>query len=522
MVRSGLCAIVLLVAAFGPAGAVAAETTETTGTTEHGGIPLGLVGPERAALSGGAADQGSGQPLIATPTVCWTRSEPDAIVDLPGDIASTRGDWSCGSRVMRFAMVFFNGRSAAPVDFVGFALDTDRNLSNHCAGAEYFAFAEATFDSNARAALLKMGASCDADPVWETPLSTTGMLSDPRRIGVDIPWPLVGNPRTVHYSSASFDGASRVLDVAPDGDNWYTLAGFRETTIGNATNFVNGAPISINGSYSHLVPGDFNGDGADDIALVGNGPRSDALKLGGTTGFRTSTGFALNGSYDCVVGTDFDADGDDDLILIGNGPKLDAIKRGGPNGFVSGPPLDIPGVYDHCLAGDYNADGRGDIALIADNGGTSLLKRSDGTGTWSNRTFTVATDPDAATSADFNGDGHDDIALPTWGAGPDTLLMGTTGGFTTWPYEVGSRYDATRAGDYNADRYADILYYNADEGADVVRRGRRTTGPTAWAPETLVGFARIPIVGDFDGNGTADLVWHGIGAYNDLNWRGVR
>ncbi len=463
-------------------------------------------------------------PLLTAPDACWQDSHSDHTRDVPkGDIAVITAAWNCTTNTMRMWALFVVGRSDG-VGYVAFALDTDGRFSNHCGGAEYIAMVSLRGSSAGTGRLWRFGVDCEADYVSEVPLTATTMGIDPPRVGLDIPIARIGNISTFHFQAASFDASVDLLDLVPSGGTaWFKFGGFRSATWGDVTTFVPGAPVSINGSYSHQAPGDFNGDGFDDVALAGNGPLGDALKRGGPNGFVTRADFALHGTYDCVLGTDYDGDGDDDLILVAYGSGPDATKRGGPNGFVSGHPLDVPGVYEHCLAGDFNGDGLGDFALIAGDGGVSLLKRSVGDGTWTDRAFRVTTHVDDATSADFNRDERDDLLLLEWGSGPDSLLMGTTGGVTPWSFDVGGTYDDVQAGDFNADGYADVVYYGRGPAADQLRRGHGTGKPIAPAPVPFVAqFDRIPLIGDFDGNGTDDIVWFAPGTTGDLNWRGVR
>ncbi len=184
------------------------------------------------------------------------------------------------------------------------------------------------------------------------------------------------------------------------------------------------------------IPGDFNGDGLHDIALLGH-PSFTATPIAfadSTEGHFAVTragpeGFAQSAAEAHVtpLSGDFDGDGKDDLALVGASwwTSVPVAFSQGDGGFKvinrafrsfarAAAKQEVQAV-----AGDFNGDGRSDIALVGGIGWSSIpvaLSQGDGHFVLSNNPINAF--PEVATRAgvqafpgDFNGDGIDDIAL---------------------------------------------------------------------------------------------------------------
>ena len=88
---------------------------------------------------------------------------------------------------------------------------------------------------------------------------------------------------------------------------------------GSASGRFTFAPLSINGDYAVLLPGDFNGDGADDLVLFNPGTGFDELMLGGsapgavlTPGPQT----VIDEDYVSAVVGNFGNDGADAILFV--------------------------------------------------------------------------------------------------------------------------------------------------------------------------------------------------------------
>lgn len=181
---------------------------------------------------------------------------------------------------------------------------------------------------------------------------------------------------------------------------------------------------------SHLAVGDFNGDGADDLAVgapeVLKKQGTVDVLYGGAAGLSASSSQRINqpegggqrvACGGSVVAGDFNNDGFDDVVWSCErgydhaaqdwyGPVL-RQALGSADGVepVQSQPL-AAGYHTHLAVGDFNGDGNDDVALPgAARYGTATSGLVDG----EVRAFGIT--GRSVAGGDFNGDGIDDLAL---------------------------------------------------------------------------------------------------------------
>ncbi|OPG10703.1 histidine kinase [Streptomyces sp. GKU 895] len=211
---------------------------------------------------------------------------------------------------------------------------------------------------------------------------------------------------------------------------------------------------------------------------------------------------AGNDWADQPVCGDFDGDGDEDLVLHASGGRLSFLqgpfsRKGAPR--KAGAPIPSPGQVPVGPAADVNLDGYDDL----------VVRTAEGTAA----SAVVLGGPAGPTRTGTGLPAGIDVALGRFGAGPAwDAAVGAMGG-TALRYDLptavrgtlaspGSMLDAA---DFDGDGLSELV----SSGSRVkVFRGR-TKGLSASAMVTVepkaVGTTRVVGVGDFDGDGRADL-----------------
>ena len=166
--------------------------------------------------------------------------------------------------------------------------------------------------------------------------------------------------------------------------------------------------------------------------------------------------------------------------------------------------------------GDFDGDGRGDILWRNTSTGQNYIYFMNGTAIKSNEgpIRTVADQNwQVAGIGDFDGDGKDDILWRNASTGENYVYL--MSGLSLKPGEGYIRtvadlnWKVAGIGDFDGDGKADILWRNSSTGQNYVYP---MDGPTIKASE---GYLRtvddtrweVKGVGDFDGDGKADIVW---------------
>jgi len=234
---------------------------------------------------------------------------------------------------------------------------------------------------------------------------------------------------------------------------------------------------------------------------------------------------------------DFNADGRSDILWRkASGPEA------GPNAIwqMNGLNVDasslIPPVADAdwrvAAAGDFNGDGRADILWRKTSNpdiGSNAIWQMDGFDLSASALIPRVADRawNIFGVGDFNGDGKADILWRnTTSSGPDrgTNAIWQMDGFDLMasaliPTVADTAWMIVGVGDFNGDGKADILWRNIFNGDNAIwQMDGFTVMASALLPRVSGGGWFIVGVGDFNGDGRADILWRSFASGDNAIW----
>src|SRR5439155_55346 len=273
--------------------------------------------------------------------------------------------------------------------------------------------------------------------------------------------------------------------------------------------------------------GDFDGDGIPDLVAssTGYGDNTVSVRLGQGDGtFKAPRYFDVGDSPGAVVVGDFNRDGAEDLavttptgvaVLLGNGQG--AFKE--PLTFATG--SGATGILPTSVAvGDFNGDGVDDLAIANNHGGPISILLGNGDGTFRTASsFGAGARPSFVAVGDFNRDGVKDLAIVNQGSRPGTGSVSVMLGNGDGTFRVGSSLfplnfpQSVAIADFNGDGIEDLAVsvdsFTYCPGSCLVRSGAVFLGNgdgTFQATLTFVASGPgLVVLGDFNGDGRQDV-----------------
>jgi len=235
------------------------------------------------------------------------------------------------------------------------------------------------------------------------------------------------------------------------------------------------------------------------------------------------------GSESIPAAGDLDGDGDTDLLLANkidpDSTSTSLVYRFENQGTPGQPAfqqtglLDLPEGYHYAPAlGDLNGDGRADLLLGTWKGDIAYYRStSDGGFEAVNRQFVSLSRASNSTPTLGDLDGDGDLDLIVGEAGGTLHAFRNTGTpqepqFTRVPealsdVDVGHR-SAPHLGDWDGDGRLDLIVGSRDQGLALYRS--TASSPFAFAPPDALPIdaprLATPVLGDWDGDGDADLM----------------
>jgi len=301
-----------------------------------------------------------------------------------------------------------------------------------------------------------------------------------------------------------------------------------------------GVQLSLAQTITHAVADDFNRDGRSDVLWRhDSGYMSDWLGLSNGA-LQDNAAYALTNVPTAwqIAGTgDFNGDGDSDILWrnTSTGAMTDwlGLANGGFQDNAANGYTIVPSAWKIAGVGDFNGDGRADIlwrnTTTGDMSNWLGLLNGGFKDNAANGFINVPMAWQVAGVGDFNGDGRNDILWrnTTTGAMTDWLGLLNGGfqdnapnGYTIVPVS----WQVAGVGDFNGDGRADILWRNTTTGDISNWLGLPNGG---FQDNAANGYTNVPLawqvaaVADYNGDGRSDILWHNSSMGATTDWLGL-
>jgi hypothetical protein len=292
-----------------------------------------------------------------------------------------------------------------------------------------------------------------------------------------------------------------------------------------------GAPdlYDVTGWAWQVAVGEFNEDGRQDLAYVGNHGLHGAIRLGNGDGtFGPEILFGVGGDAHSVAVADFDGDGRDDLAHAPTG-VVDVLLGNGDGTFASAGSFAAGDGPRWLAAGDFDNDDAVDLAVTNDESQDLSLLLGNGDGTFApeqrHGVLAGGSDPyySFVSAADLDRDGLQDLVVGNGGqleTVPVAVLFGTGGGAFA-PAVIGDvhrpRPLAFAVADFDGDGAHDVARPGGAQDDMVWLLGKGDgTFATSPAPDGVGDDPTDVLAGDVNGDGRLDLVV-GNGSSGDIS-----
>jgi hypothetical protein len=282
---------------------------------------------------------------------------------------------------------------------------------------------------------------------------------------------------------------------------------------------------------------DFNGDARSDVLWYNVGTHETVIWL--MNGASVIGGGSLGSvglGWQIVGQRDFNGDGRSDILWHNfNSGQVVIWLMDGLTVIGGGSPGTVPTIWAVYAVGDFNADGKGDILWWNRTTGEVVIWLMDGVnviggGSPGTVPFVSVSGWQLNGIGDFNADGKSDIVWYNRNTG-QVLIWLMNGASVIGGGSPGSAdptyWAVLGAGDFNGDGKSDILWgtsYAAQvviwlmDGLTVIGGGSPAAQTTAQSVAAPIQPWHVHLVGDFNGDGTSDILWQHAGTGQVVIW----
>lgn len=331
------------------------------------------------------------------------------------------------------------------------------------------------------------------------------------------------DPATINFSFSSAAGSKAAVGTGPyyavpgdfNGDGIPDLAVVTTTNLnvflgkGDGT-FQNPLAVATGLVPQGIAVGDFNADGIQDLAVANYVSGTVSVLLGNGDGtFQSQVTYASGDNPESVEVADVNWDGVQDLIVANLGDNTVSILLGNGDGtFVAASTYPTGSGPNKVAVGDFNGDGFADIvtANANDNDVTILLNNGDGT-FGAPQAYLTGAGSRSVETGDLNGDGILDLVVGNYGENTLSVLLGNGDGTfqSQVSYATGHNPLQMALADFNGDSKVDVAIANANDNTVSLLLGKGD-GTLQTQVAYPVGIGPLAVAAaDFNGDGIIDL-----------------
>jgi len=309
-----------------------------------------------------------------------------------------------------------------------------------------------------------------------------------------------------------FNGDGKIDLASPVLNNTTSIGVF----LGNGNGTFQATPrYAVEAGPKSIGIGDFNGDGKAELVVANaNSTNVSVLLNNGDGTFQTRSNYLTGANPQSVAVADFNGLGTNDIVVANLNYGVVSLLHGNGDGTfqpaIAGATVLIGSSY--VLTDDFDNDHKTDLTVLGLLG-ISVFK-GNGNGTFQPTTVTTPGPfvPDQLATADFNEDGFKDLVFNNYGKSTVSVMLGKGDGSfgTATNFNAGTNLQSVAIGDFNGDGTNDLVAVGTGNGypadgtiAILLGQGGGRFGPyTNCLP---IGSFSSVAVGDFNGDGNADL-----------------
>jgi hypothetical protein len=273
--------------------------------------------------------------------------------------------------------------------------------------------------------------------------------------------------------------------------------------------------------------GDLSGDGISDIVWRNTSTGDNSVWFVNASGFTGGATLPFVPTSASIVGAgDFNHDGHVDLLWRNSSGGISVWFMNGGS-LIGG--VTLPSVSNTAVivagVGDLNGDGSADIVWRNTQNGDNSVWYITASGFTGGATLPAVANSNlfVASVADFNADGRADLLWRNSATGENFIWLMNGGaiiGGSQLP-TIPNTLQLGGTGDFNGDGAFDLLWRNTITGDNsiwFIQNGAFNGGGITLPNVSPIAGVQIASVGDFNGNGTYDILWRNESSGADSVW----